>query len=150
MPVRSILLGVLLAIPATARASQEAHFIQSANYCSPPATYLQGQLSFFNPSSESVTVEVTTNLLYAVTGGNQWKDIGSWTFTVAPGQSTVYQLSSTQAGYGCNGIMRFFGTIRATSNWGYVVASGNLMTTLIPISGGTHASNVPFAVQIGR
>jgi hypothetical protein len=150
--ITSLLGGALLAFPEGASAGQqvrEVHFIQQANYCNPPATYLQGQLAFFNPSAETVTVEVTGNLLYYISGGSPRQESQTVVVSIAPGQTSWYQLASAYAGYGCHGTMRFFGTIRITSTWGHVVASGNLMTTLPP---GTTVvtNNVPFAVPLGR
>jgi hypothetical protein len=129
---------------------REVHFIPLADYCNPPANYIQGQLAFFNPSTESVTVEVSGGLLYAISGGAPRQESHTSVTTIAPGQTFWYQLMSAYPGYGCHGIMRFFGTIRITSNWGFVVASGNLLTTLPPATSTLVTQNVPFAVPLGR
>jgi hypothetical protein len=137
---------MLLSYPLNAHAG-DIHFIQHAAYCSPPVGYLQGQLSFFNPSSNAITIEVAGNLYYSLSGGTPLQESRTTTYTIGPWKTGYYQISNTQPAYGCHGGVRFFGTIRMTGeSSSSIVISGNVLTSM-PITNGTiQYVNVPFAI----
>ncbi|WP_152622848.1 hypothetical protein [Archangium violaceum] len=137
---------MLLSSPVSAHA-QGIHFIQHAAYCSTAVGHLQGQLSFFNPSSTAITLEVTGNLHYSLSGGTPLQESRTTTFTIGPWQTSYYQLANTQPAYGCHGVMRFFGTIRMTGqNTSSTVLAGNVLTSMPNSNSIIQYVNVPFAI----
>lgn len=138
-------LFMILLHPVSAHAGG-IHFIQHAAYCSPAAGYLQGQLSFFNPSSNAITVEVTANLHYSLPG-TPLQESRATTFTLGPWQTSYYQINNTQPAYGCHGAVRFFGTIRMTGESSSSAAIAGSILTSMPINNGTiQYVNIPFAI----